>query len=184
MVSTPFFMHDETWCSSINSGYLIKIVTQFSLVLMLMRSRSQCVLVSLFVAAATSVAGAPATGASASETQKASPMLIIKDDRIHPDGAGSHSLNFETENGIVVQSSGSEGALGGAHMQGSFSYPMEDGSLAVVHYVADEKGFQPESSLLPVAPAFPHPIPDFVLEQIERARIEDEAKAKKEALKA
>ena len=53
----------------------------------------------------------------------------------------------------------------------SFTFP--DGSPYELKFVADENGFQPESALLPVAPAFPHPIPDFVLEQIERARLED-----------
>ena len=59
------------------------------------------------------------------------------------------------------------------------SYPQEDGTLAEVKFVANENGFQPESSLLPVAPAFPHKIPQFVLDQIEFARLEDEAKARK-----
>ena len=44
--------------------------------------------------------------------------------------------------------------------------------------MADENGYQPQSSLLPVAPAFPHEIPEFVLEQIakaaEEARLRDE----------
>jgi len=41
-----------------------------------------------------------------------------------------------------------------------------DGEAVPLTFVANENGFQPESSLLPVAPAFPHPIPQFVLDQI------------------
>jgi len=51
-------------------------------------------------------------------------------------------------------------------------------------FVADENGFQPQSDALPVAPAFPHPIPDFVLRQIEKARLEDEAAAREAAASA
>ena len=40
-------------------------------------------------------------------------------------------------------------------------------------FVADEEGFKPESDFLPVAPEFPHEIPQFVLDQIEKARRED-----------
>ena len=60
---------------------------------------------------------------------------------------------------------------------------MPDGQLFELKFVADENGFQPESPFLPVAPAFPHPIPDFVLAQIEKARLEDEA-AEREAASA
>ena len=52
-----------------------------------------------------------------------------------------------------------------------FTFP--SGETFQLKYVADENGFQPESDWLPVAPAFPHPIPDFVLEQIEKAARED-----------
>ncbi|XP_027232805.2 cuticle protein AMP4 [Penaeus vannamei] len=105
------------------------------------------------------------------------PVAILRSSQVNPDALGAHSSDFEAENGIVFQFSGSEGVNGGANMVGSFSYPQEDGSLAEVKFVADENGFQPESSLLPVAPAFPHPIPQFVLDQIEFARLEDERKA-------
>lgn len=51
-------------------------------------------------------------------------------------------------------------------------------------FVADENGFQPESDVLPVAPEFPHPIPEFVLEQIAFAAEEDAAKARAAASEA
>ncbi|XP_066983731.1 cuticle protein AMP4-like [Macrobrachium rosenbergii] len=106
------------------------------------------------------------------------PIAIVRQVQVNPDALGAHSSDFEAENGIVFQFSGSEGVLGGANMIGSWSYPQADGTLAEVSFVADENGFQPQSSLLPVAPAFPHPIPQFVLDQIEFARLEDERRAK------
>ncbi|XP_027232806.2 cuticle protein AMP4 [Penaeus vannamei] len=105
------------------------------------------------------------------------PVAIVRSSQVNPDESGAHSSDFEAENGIVFQFSGKEAEEGGANMVGYFAYPQEDGSLAEVKFVADENGFQPESSLLPVAPAFPHPIPQFVLDQIEFARLEDERKA-------
>ena len=62
-----------------------------------------------------------------------------------------------------------------------FRFTFPTGETFELKFVADENGFQPESDYLPVAPAFPHPIPDFVLEQIEKARIEDEEAARKAA---
>ncbi|XP_037804104.1 cuticle protein AMP4-like [Penaeus monodon] len=105
------------------------------------------------------------------------PVAIVRSSQVNPDENGAHSSDFEAENGIVFQFSGKEAEDGGANMVGYFAYPQEDGSLAEVKFVANENGFQPESSLLPVAPAFPHPIPQFVLDQIEFARLEDERKA-------
>lgn len=52
--------------------------------------------------------------------------------------------------------------------------------MAEVRYVADEGGFQPDSSLIPVAPAFPHPIPLFVQEQIVFAEEQRRLKALEE----
>ncbi|XP_064089144.1 cuticle protein AMP4-like [Macrobrachium nipponense] len=102
------------------------------------------------------------------------PVAIIRQTQVNPDALGAHSSDFEAENGIVFQFSGSQGLTGGSNMIGSWSYPQADGTLAEVTFVADENGFQPQSSLLPVAPAFPHPIPQFVLDQIEFARLEKE----------
>ena len=109
------------------------------------------------------------------------PVAIVRSSQVNPDALGAHSSDFEAGNGIKFAQSGSEGVTGGANIVGSFSYTQDDGSLAEVKYVANENGFQPESSLLPVAPAFPHPIPQFVLDQIAfaeqqraaRARLED-----------
>ncbi|XP_042208998.1 cuticle protein AMP4-like [Homarus americanus] len=119
------------------------------------------------LAAAAKLPGAPAP----------TPVPIIHQAQVNPE-LGTHNFEFESGNGIVIQESGSEGTLGGANRIGQFSYPQEDGTLAVVQFVADENGFQPQSSLLPVAPAFPHPIPQFVLDQIAFAEAEKERKAR------
>ncbi|XP_076032397.1 cuticle protein AMP4-like [Oratosquilla oratoria] len=113
------------------------------------------------------------------------PVPILRFDQQNPQlPTGAHRFQFEGGNGILFEESGNEGTVGGANRIGSFQYPAEDGSLISVSYVANENGFQPDSSILPVAPAFPHPIPQFVLDQIEKARLEDEAKAREEASKA
>ncbi|XP_068250403.1 cuticle protein AM1159-like [Palaemon carinicauda] len=102
---------------------------------------------------------------------------ILKNEQHTPDEFGNHNSDFETENGIEVHISGSQGESGGANVIGSWSYVQDDGSLANLKFVADEFGYQPESDLLPVAPHFPHPIPQFVLDQIEFARLEDKRRA-------
>merc|ERR1712106_1148236 len=89
----------------------------------------------------------------------------LHSDVAHPDEDGSHSMSFAADNGIDFQLSGQEGEDGGANMVGSFMY-IVDGVAVPMTFVANENGYQPESSLLPVAPAFPHPIPQFVLDQI------------------
>ncbi|XP_071516379.1 cuticle protein AM/CP1114-like [Panulirus ornatus] len=103
---------------------------------------------------------------------------ILKDDRVH-DEDGTYSLNVETGDGIAQSHSGSpDGPEGSVVMAGEYSYTAPDGTEVVVKYVADENGYQPESPLLPVAPEFPHPIPQFVLDQIAFAAEEDAARAR------
>ncbi|MCL4141936.1 UNVERIFIED_CONTAM: hypothetical protein GTU68_046466 [Idotea baltica] len=51
-----------------------------------------------------------------------------------------------------------------------FRFTLPNGDLFSLKFVANENGYQPESAFLPVAPAFPHPIPQFVLDQIAFAQ--------------
>merc|ERR1712055_110282 len=103
---------------------------------------------------------------------------LLRSDVAHPDDDGAHSMSFAVDNGIQFELSGREGEEGGSNMVGSYTY-IVDGEAVPLTFVADENGFQPDSSLLPVAPAFPHEIPEWVLEQIafaeqERAAQSDE----------
>ncbi|XP_068249121.1 cuticle protein AMP4-like [Palaemon carinicauda] len=125
------------------------------------------------------IASLVAAVAMTDERPLASPVIaILKNEQHTPDEFGNHNSDFEAANGIEVHISGSQGESGGANVIGSWSYPLEDGTIASLKFVADENGYQPESDLLPVAPHFPHPIPQFVLDQIEFARLEDERRAR------
>ncbi|XP_064093897.1 cuticle protein CP14.6-like [Macrobrachium nipponense] len=98
---------------------------------------------------------------------------ILRDDRDRDD-FGRYSVNVETANGIVLADAGApEGPKGAVVSSGFFSYTSPEGIPVHVKYVANENGFQPQSDLLPVAPEFPHPIPQFVLDQIAFAAEED-----------
>ncbi|XP_071516041.1 cuticle protein AMP1A-like [Panulirus ornatus] len=103
---------------------------------------------------------------------------ILKDQRVH-DEDGRFNVEVETGNGIALSRSGSPVGTDDAVVQaGQYSYTAPDGTPVVVKFVADENGFQPQSDVLPVAPAFPHPIPQFVLDQIAFAAAEDAARAR------
>ncbi|XP_071552021.1 cuticle protein AMP4-like [Panulirus ornatus] len=107
---------------------------------------------------------------AAPQPQEPQPIAILRDDR-QDDGAGTFHYGFETENGIVVETSGSPGSEGQVNIDGFFRFPLPDGVIAEVRFLADENGFQPESELLPQPP----PLPDHAQEQIataERQRAE------------
>ncbi|XP_037780600.1 cuticle protein AM1199-like [Penaeus monodon] len=101
---------------------------------------------------------------------------IIRDDRVHPAADGSYTFDVETEDGIVRHEAGGPGGA----QQGSVSFTFPEGQVFDLQFVADANGYQPQSPFLPVAPAFPHPIPAHALEQIERGRLEHEARARGE----
>ncbi|XP_066943603.1 cuticle protein AM1159-like [Macrobrachium rosenbergii] len=120
--------------------------------------------------------GAPSTRVSTVEV--APPVAILRDDRTH-DEFGRFTVDFEAENGIAFSQSGSpDGPEGAVIKAGQYSYTAPDGTFVEVKYVADENGYQPQSPFLPVAPEFPHPIPQFVLDQIAKAAEEDAAAAR------
>ena len=73
---------------------------------------------------------------------------------------------FELDNGIVQHMEGKYDENEGHYMTGSYVLPLGDGTFGPVTFVADQYGFRPESSLLPVAPANPHPVPAHVQEQL------------------
>ncbi|XP_069188714.1 cuticle protein AMP1A-like [Procambarus clarkii] len=103
---------------------------------------------------------------------------ILRDERVH-EKDGRYNLDVHTGNGIILNVAGSpSGPEGAVVKSGQFSYTAPDGSPVSVKFVADENGYQPQSDLLPVAPEFPHPIPQFVLDQIAFAAEEDAAAAR------
>ncbi|MCL4156164.1 UNVERIFIED_CONTAM: hypothetical protein GTU68_017658, partial [Idotea baltica] len=92
---------------------------------------------------------------------------ILRDDRVNP-SAGSYSFDVETADGLVRSESGSPLDIEGnpTGQQGSISFKFPTGESYELTFVADDNGFQPQSDWIPVAPEFPHPIPQFVLDQI------------------
>ncbi|XP_037780606.1 cuticle protein AM1199-like [Penaeus monodon] len=101
---------------------------------------------------------------------------IIRDERVHPAADGTYSFDVETGDDIVRSESGGPGGA----QQGTVSFTFPDGQVFDLQFVADLNGYQPQSPFLPVAPAFPHPIPAHALEQIERGRLELEARTREE----
>ncbi|XP_071516392.1 cuticle protein AMP1A-like [Panulirus ornatus] len=127
------------------------------------------VVVALLAAVATA---APQYGDSPERYSYSDEVPILRDERVQePDGR--FTVDVETGNDITLSQSGSPaGPDGSVVKSGQYSYTAPDGTPVVVKYVADANGYQPESDLLPVAPEFPHPIPQFVLDQIAFAEEE------------
>jgi len=99
---------------------------------------------------------------------------IVREDVQHPGEGGAFSYDIETSNGIVLSKSGyGSGPDGAVESQGTVQFTHPNGETFELKFVADAEGYKPESSALPVAPAFPHEIPQFVLDQIEKAARED-----------
>merc|ERR1712198_648968 len=99
-------------------------------------------------------------------------VLVLRDDRVD-NGDGSFSYAVEADNGINTAVAGSVGSEGQSNMEGSYTVLLEDGTQAVIRFIANENGYQPQSDfdILPT----PHPLPAHVyklLEIAERQRAE------------
>ncbi|KAK8740178.1 hypothetical protein OTU49_003083, partial [Cherax quadricarinatus] len=125
--------------------------------------------------------GAPSPSSRAVSVDSVEVVPILRDDRVQ-DENGKFNFEVETGNGISFSQSGSpDGPEGAVVKSGQYAYTAPDGTVFELKYVADENGYQPESSHLPVAPTFPHPIPQFVMDQIAKAAEEDAALARAES---
>ncbi|XP_045621218.1 cuticle protein AM1199 [Procambarus clarkii] len=91
-------------------------------------------------------------------------IAILRDER-EDRGDGNFRYEFETENGIHVNAVGTPGEKGQSNIEGFYRFPLDDGSIAEVRYIADEFGYRPESPLIPT----PHPLPAHAVEQIRLA---------------
>ncbi|XP_055320734.1 cuticle protein CP14.6-like [Sitodiplosis mosellana] len=81
----------------------------------------------------------------------------------------SYNYAYETSNGIAAKEQGQLKQIGsesGIAAQGDYSYTSPEGEKIQLQYVADENGFQPQGSHLPVAPA----IPDHITRALEYIR--------------
>jgi len=108
-------------------------------------------------------------------------VAILRDDRVNPSAAGEYRFDTETANGIVISESGyGSGPDGAVESQGSVRFTHPGGESFELTFVADAQGYKPESSALPIAPAFPHEIPQFVLDQIAKAAREDADRSSEE----
>ncbi|XP_018323074.1 pupal cuticle protein 20-like [Agrilus planipennis] len=100
------------------------------------------------------------------------PIPILRYDSSN-DGAGNYHFAYETGNGIQAEEQGQLKNPGSENeaeaVQGSFSYPSPDGQQIVLHYIADENGFQPSGNHLPTPP----PIPEEIQRALEQNQAEE-----------
>ncbi|XP_037798501.1 larval cuticle protein 65Ag1-like [Penaeus monodon] len=76
-------------------------------------------------------------------------VAILRDER-QDLGDGAFSYVFEAANGIRESRVGYPGSKGQTNMQGSYSFPLDDGTFAEVRFVADESGFRAELQYIPI----------------------------------
>ncbi|CAL4153848.1 unnamed protein product [Meganyctiphanes norvegica] len=96
------------------------------------------------------------------------PVAILRQEFV-PIDDGSFQHAFDAEDGTSVSATGSVGSAGQVNIQGEYTFTLDDGSLAVVRYVANENGYTAESDLLPQVVQKIHPDPPHVAELLRIA---------------
>ncbi|XP_063869896.1 cuticle protein AMP4-like [Scylla paramamosain] len=61
------------------------------------------------------------------------------------EGNGVFQYNFETDNGIVVEASGTPNAEGSSDIAGTYRFPLGSGRFLEVTYSADQRGYRPST---------------------------------------
>ncbi|CAL4189157.1 unnamed protein product [Meganyctiphanes norvegica] len=92
------------------------------------------------------------------------PVAIIREESDPIEGANFRN-EFELDNGQSQYVVGSADENGAQVMSGSYSFVLDDGTIATFNWVADAKGFRVESPLLPID----NPIAAHAKEQVEFA---------------
>ncbi|XP_014272495.1 pupal cuticle protein 27 [Halyomorpha halys] len=119
-------------------------------------------------------------GGSPAYTGAASPPVAILAYSNQPVvGDGTYAYNFQGENGIQAQETGSVGGPeAGTSAQGTYSYVSPEGQTIVVSYSAGEGGFIPTGDHIPVPPPVPQQILDALAKNAadEAAGIFDDGK--------
>ncbi|KAF0299490.1 Cuticle protein CP14.6 [Amphibalanus amphitrite] len=78
--------------------------------------------------------------------------------RFDMDQQGNYEYGYQQDDGTAAEQvgrvqRGPEPETGSLTQQGSYTYVGDDGVTYTVAYIADQGGFQPQASHLPVAPA-------------------------------
>ncbi|XP_046746765.1 endocuticle structural glycoprotein SgAbd-1-like [Diprion similis] len=137
----------------------------------------------VFFALVASISAAPAADPAAapvpepaspgSAAQRSSPAvdpkepiaIISQEAEVNPDGTFVNK--YQTANGISVSEESSLKTLEEGEIiqvvKGSISYPSPDGTIIETIYTADENGFHPSGSHLPVGPE----TPAYILKSLE-----------------
>lgn len=79
----------------------------------------------------------------------AADVSVVKSDS-NIDEDGKFSYSYELSDGSAASESGNADRV-----QGSYKFTSPEGESFVINYVADENGYQPEGSSLPVGPEVP-----------------------------
>ncbi|XP_069996576.1 cuticle protein AMP1B-like isoform X2 [Penaeus vannamei] len=94
---------------------------------------------------------------------------VVFDERTDQ-GDGNFRYAFETSNGIRAEKTGVPGSAGQSNMQGSFLFPLPEGGVVEVKYIADEAGYRPESDAIPTpVPPPPHVYDLLAIAEQQRA---------------